>query len=162
MPVPDQTIDIQDWINSLPEENRKAAIQEVIEYIEHLLNKTKMGLELTGKIKTILPLETGEGKNGTWKKQSFVIDYTDGNYPKQAAFIIMGDKTEKLNSVRVGQEVTVGFAVASREYNGRWYTDCQAWFIKPTSESAPQGQYATGNTASDMDSQPQTDSELPF
>ena len=39
----------------------------------------------------VLAVQTGEGKNGTWKKQDFVIE-TDGQYPKKVCLTIWGDK----------------------------------------------------------------------
>ena len=32
-------------------------------------------MELTGKITKTLALQSGQGKNGTWKKQEYVIEY---------------------------------------------------------------------------------------
>ena len=48
-------------------------------------------MDIKGRITHIVPLQTGEGKNGTWKKQDFVIE-TDGQYPKKVCFSIWGDK----------------------------------------------------------------------
>ena len=39
-------------------------------------------MELKGTVTKVLALQTGEGQNGTWKKQEFVIN-TDGTYPKR-------------------------------------------------------------------------------
>ena len=32
-------------------------------------------MELSGKIIKILPLQSGQGKNGVWKKQDYVMEY---------------------------------------------------------------------------------------
>ncbi len=33
-------------------------------------------MELTGKVKKVLPMETGESKAGkTWKRQDFVVEF---------------------------------------------------------------------------------------
>ena len=45
-------------------------------------------MEVIGKIVKVLPLQTGEGKNGQWKKQEFVIE-TEGKYPKKIKFRIL-------------------------------------------------------------------------
>ena len=89
-----------------------------------------MALEITGKVAQILPLETGEGKNGQWKKQFFILDFMDGNYPKKVSISVWGDKTDALRSVQPGTNLKVSFGVESREYNGRWYTDIKAWRIE--------------------------------
>ena len=39
-------------------------------------------MEITGKILQILREETGEGRNGPWKKQSFIME-TQDQYPKK-------------------------------------------------------------------------------
>ncbi len=100
-----------------------------------------MALELTGKVSQVLPLETGEGKTGQpWKKQFFILDFMDGNYPKKVSISVWGDKTDSLRNMQPGTEVKVSFNVESREYNGKWYTDVRAWKIEipaPGSSSNP-------------------------
>lgn len=95
-----------------------------------------MALTLAGKIKTVLPLEIGEGKNGQWKKQFFVLNFMDGNYPKGVCFSAWGDKTDVLRLLSVGSEVLVSFNLESREYQGRWYTDAKVWKIEVKSGGA--------------------------
>ena len=96
-----------------------------------------MALEITGKVIQILPLETGEGKNGQWKKQFFILEYMDGNYPKKLSVSVWGDKTESIRNLQPGANIKVSFNVDSREYNGRWYTDVRAWKIE--TGGAPSG-----------------------
>lgn len=84
-------------------------------------------MELSGKIIKILPLQSGQGKNGTWKKQEYVIEYGD-QYPKAVCFNLWGDKIDQY-PLAVGDTVTVSFDIESREYNGRYYTDVKAWKI---------------------------------
>jgi len=50
-------------------------------------------MEIKGKIIAILPMQTGEGKNGTWKSLDAVIE-TDGQYPKKVVFNLFGDKID--------------------------------------------------------------------
>lgn len=84
-------------------------------------------MELTGKITKTLALQSGQGKNGTWKKQEYVIEYGD-QYPKLVCFNLWGDKIDQY-ALKDGETVTVHFDVESREYNGRYYTDVKAWRI---------------------------------
>lgn len=85
-------------------------------------------MELQGKIIQLLDLQSGQGKNGTWRKQDYILE-TQGQYPKKVCFNLWGDKIDQF-SVAVGDEVTVSFDIESREYNGRWYTDVRAWKIE--------------------------------
>lgn len=84
-------------------------------------------MELYGKITKLLPLQTGEGKNGTWKKQEYLLEYGD-QYPKTMVFNLWGDKVDQY-ALTEGENVTVFFDVESREFNGRYYTDVKAWRV---------------------------------
>lgn len=84
----------------------------------------------------VQPIETGEGKNGPWKKRLFVIEYPDGNFQKTLALTAWNDKADTLLEHMTGREVTVSFNAESREYNGRWYTDLKAWRIEQSDDSA--------------------------
>ena len=85
-------------------------------------------MEIVGKIVQLLPLQTGQGKNGVWKKQDFIIE-TDGQYPKKVCISAWGDKINE-NYLVVGKDVNVSFDAESREFNGRWYTDLKAWKVE--------------------------------
>jgi Domain of unknown function (DUF3127) len=85
-------------------------------------------MEIKGKLMHVLAVQTGEGKNGTWKKQDFVIE-TDGQYPKKVCLTIWGDKFNE-TFLTIGNELLVSFDAESREYNGRWFTDLKAWKLE--------------------------------
>lgn len=84
-------------------------------------------MDISGKIVQMLPLQTGQGKNGTWKKQEFILE-TGDTYPKKVCIAVWGDKID-MSQVKPGVAVTVSFDVESREFNGRWYTDVKAWKV---------------------------------
>ncbi|MCB2219544.1 MAG: DUF3127 domain-containing protein [Bacteroidetes bacterium] len=90
-------------------------------------------MEITGKIIQILPEETGEGRNGPWKKQNFILE-TQEQYPKKVCITVWGDKID-LNSFGENSMVTASINIESREYNSRWYTDVKAWRIVNAQES---------------------------
>jgi hypothetical protein len=85
-------------------------------------------MQLTAKLLTLLPLQTGKGKNGEWKKQDLIVE-TGDTYPKKICVSVWGDKINPSVLV-VGNELKIDFDVESREYNGRWYTDVKAWKIE--------------------------------
>lgn len=85
-------------------------------------------MQLTAKLVQILPLQTGTGRNGEWKKQDIIVE-TDGQYPKKICISIWGDKINASQLV-VGNALRIDFDVESREYNSRWYTDVKAWRIE--------------------------------
>lgn len=96
-------------------------------------------MEIKGKVKTVLPIESGAGKNGKeWKRQDFVVEFKDGDYDKIVAMTARTDGSLKtVAGLKPGQDVTVQFNVESREYNGKYYTNLTAWKID--AGSAPSG-----------------------
>ena len=85
-------------------------------------------MQLTAKLVQLLPLQTGSGKNGQWKKQDVIVE-TEGQYPKKICISIWGDKINE-SQLQLGSQLAFSFDVESREYNGRWYTDVKAWKIE--------------------------------
>jgi len=84
-------------------------------------------MEIEGKIIQINPLQSGEGKNGTWKKQEFILE-TKSQFPKKVCITAWGDKIDQFD-LKENEEVVVSIDIESREYNGRWYTDVRAWKV---------------------------------
>lgn len=85
-------------------------------------------MQLIAKLTQILPLQTGAGKNGEWKKQDIIVE-TEGQYPKKICISVWGDKINTKQLV-VGNKLKIDFDVESREYNSRWYTDVKAWKVE--------------------------------
>jgi hypothetical protein len=85
-------------------------------------------MQLTAKLTQLLPIQTGNGKNGEWKKQDIIVE-TDGQYPKKVCVSIWGDKINESQLV-VGNLLIIDFDIESREFSGRWYTDLKAWKIE--------------------------------
>jgi hypothetical protein len=90
-------------------------------------------MQLTAKLIQLLPLQTGTGKNGEWRKQDVIVE-TDGQYPKKVCISIWGDKIDSSQLV-VGNMITIDFDLESREYNGRWFTDVKAWKVSSQGEA---------------------------
>lgn len=84
-------------------------------------------MEITGTLVNMLPLQTGQGKNGAWKKQDFIIE-TQGSFPKKVCISAWGDKVD-FSKLVTGQTIKVSFDIESREFNGRWYTDVKAFAV---------------------------------
>ncbi len=86
-------------------------------------------MQLTAKLVQLLPLQTGTGKNGQWKKQDIIVE-TEGQFPKKVCISIWGDKINE-SQLKLNTQLNISFDVESREYNGKWYTDVKAWKIEP-------------------------------
>ncbi len=126
-------------------------------------------MDLKGKVILNMPLVTGEGKNGQWSKQEFLIE-TGDQYPKKVMFGLMGNKIDQ-NPYSIGQEVVVSFDAESREYNGRYFTNLNAWKVtpvsstppnQPTQPSAPQNNHNDAPTNMSFSSDESTSDDLPF
>jgi hypothetical protein len=113
-------------------------------------------MELKAKVIAVLPLVTGQGKNGEWRKQEFVVEIPDGQFPKKVCLSLWGDKIVPLS---IGQSVTVQFDVESREYNGRWFTECRAWKVETAQHPA---QPATQNVQEQFNQEQGGGDQLPF
>ena len=112
--------------------------------------------EIKGKIIAILPIQTGQGKSGTWRSQDYVLETAD-QYPKKVCFNLFGDKIDQYQ-IGIDETVNISFDVESREYNGRWYTTVRAWKVDKV------GEHAASATSSQQGVHPSASegSNLPF
>ena len=114
-------------------------------------------MQLTAKLVQLLPLQTGTGKNGQWKKQDIIVE-TDATYPKKICVSVWGDKIDT-GSLQPGNMLKIDFDVESREFNGRWYTDVKAWKIETAGSSPATQEKVTGNMGPENSG---NDDDLPF
>lgn len=115
-------------------------------------------MQLTAKLIQLLPIQTGTGKNGEWKKQDIIVE-TDGQYPKKVCITIWGDKINE-QQLTIGNTLTIDFEIESREFSGRWYTDLKAWRVDSNGSNS-QSQNNLG-TISPLDLNDNPDDVLPF
>jgi hypothetical protein len=94
-----------------------------------------MSLELTCKLKQLLPEQTGNGKNGPWVKQDFLVE-TQGEYPKTICMSAWGDMVKTIQGISPGSMIKASIRIESREFNSRWYTDVRPWKIVVESQGA--------------------------
>jgi Domain of unknown function (DUF3127) len=118
----------------------------------------KIKMDINGKIIQLLGVQTGQGKNGTWKKQEFILE-TGDTYPKKVCIAVWGDKID-MSQFRIGDSIQVSFDVESREYNGRWYTDVKAWKVVSAGNNSGQGKDEPPVFNGPIDAMP--DDDLPF
>lgn len=84
-------------------------------------------MEIKGTIIAALPEVSGVSRSGNnWKKREYVLENTEGQFPRKVAFTCFGDNADRIN-LKVGDKVTMYFDIESREFNGRWYTDIRCW-----------------------------------
>ena len=118
-------------------------------------------MEIKGKLVKILPPMTGQGRNGEWKKQEFVIEI-DGTYPRKVCISTWGDKVN-VDALVEGSMLNVQFDVESREYQGKWFTNLTAWKVDVLEGgSQPPIAPLPPIEAYDLDDAPPEKDDLPF
>jgi hypothetical protein len=120
-------------------------------------------MQLTAKLVQVLPVETGMGKNGEWKKQSIIVE-TEGQYPKKICVTVWGDKISAAQ-LQTGNDLIIDFDIESREFNGRWYTDVKAWKVESAEKqpSSPDSGITPDYNFPEPPPEPQSNpNDLPF
>lgn len=105
-----------------------------------------MSFTATGVIKQIFDTQVVSDK---FKKKEFVIEVPNGNFSDNIALQFTNDKVDKLNGFTVGMKVSVDFNIQSKEYNGKYFTNCTAWRISPTEAVSTTAQQQTVNPEGD-------------
>ena len=123
--------------------------------------------EIQGKVIAVLPTQSGQGKNGEWVKNFFVIEFFEGQHPLQVCMEVFGnEKWEKMkHNVVVGNQVNVRYTVSSHEYNGRWFTSCRCYYCASTYNGQGQQRPSHAQAPQQQESAPQQQKEsddLPF
>ncbi|MBL7972256.1 MAG: DUF3127 domain-containing protein [Prolixibacteraceae bacterium] len=123
-----------------------------------------MSMQVKGTLVQILKVESGVSKAGKeWKKQDFVIE-TNEQFPKKVCFTLFGDKISLIDGMSEGSELEVFFSVESRDFNGKWYHNINAWKIERAGTVSAARSYPPEFTAGDIPPEMADDSgnDLPF
>ena len=83
-----------------------------------------MGYKASGKIVKIFDTEQ---KSASFQAREFVIEVADGQYPQKVKFQLVQDKCTLVDEYAEGDVVTVEFDLRGREWNGKYFTNLQAW-----------------------------------
>lgn len=100
-----------------------------------------MGYKAEGKIEKIFDSET---KGASFQVRQFVIEVSEGQYPQMVAFQLVQDKCSLIDDYSEGDMVEVDFDLRGREWNGKYFTNLQAWRIGRAGESG--GQSSSGDS----------------
>lgn len=122
-----------------------------------------MSLSIKGNVLNILDPESGVSRAGKeWSKQEFVVE-TQDQFPKKVCFTLFGDKTNLLEGISNGAEVEVSFNLESREYNGKWFHNINAWKIEGAQQNIPAQEAPPEFRAEDIPPEPMDEpNDLPF
>lgn len=123
-----------------------------------------MSFEVEGKL--IKKYET-ENKTGSFQAREFVIEVESGTYPQFVKFQLVQDRCALIDSYQEGDSMKVHFDLRGREWQGKYFTNLNAWRIEkgegaaaaPAAAAAPSDN--SFPTASDEPAA-QADDDLPF
>ncbi|MBR6023115.1 MAG: DUF3127 domain-containing protein [Kiritimatiellae bacterium] len=133
--------------------------------------------DMSGTVKKICDLQTFP--SGFTKRDLIVEEEKDGKWPNVVAFTFKKDATGKLDGLKPGDRVKVGFAVDGREWTDprtgavRYFTDLTGLFLEKLSDipagdgpsQVPPGPVGGGSTSSyipPVDAPSIDDEDLPF
>lgn len=122
-------------------------------------------MEISGKVIAVLEPQTfvSQRNGNTYVTNVFVIE-TSGQYQKKIAFKVLGADRFSQMGIVLGHTYNVSFDVDSREWNGRWFTDCVAWRVQDL-DSQPPAQSYSSQSQPRQESAPiptQPDDDVPF
>lgn len=95
-----------------------------------------MSFEVEGKLHKKFDTEN---KTDTFQAREFVIEVADGNYPQFVKFQLVQDRCAIVDSFQEGEQIRVHFDLRGREWNGKYFTNLNAWRVEKVSAapSAP-------------------------
>lgn len=93
-------------------------------------------MEINGIVYKVLPVQSGTSARGEWQKREVIIEQTD-EFNRKALITFFGDKAADAANLREGDKVSISVNIESREYNGRWFTNVNAWRINQAPAAAP-------------------------
>lgn len=107
-----------------------------------------------------------ENKTDTFQAREFVIEVSSGNYPQFVKFQLVQDRCAMADQFEEGEQVKVHFDLRGREWNGKYFTNLNAWRLEKVDQSVPQqasAPVADGSfPTADDEPTTETDDDLPF
>lgn len=83
-----------------------------------------------------------ENKSASFQTREFVV-LTEGNFPQYVKFQLTQDKCSVIDKYNEGDAVKVSFDLRGREWQGKYFTNLNAWRVEAggqaTSHQPPKG-----------------------
>jgi len=100
-----------------------------------------MSFELEGKLHKKFPTES---KSDKFQARDFVVE-TEGQYPQFVKFQLVQDKCDAIEPINEGEQVKVYFDLRGREWQGKYFTNLNAWRIEKGAAAVPPPAAAAGD-----------------
>ena len=99
-------------------------------------------MQTKGTFKQTAGYQEGTSQKGAWKKCVAVFEIANGQFTESVAFTCFGNMADNAAELKPGNKYVIDFDIKSREYNGKWYTDVNAWRFadddeQPVQQPAP-------------------------
>lgn len=90
--------------------------------------------EIQGKLRKVFP---AENKSGSFQAREFVIEVESGQYSQFVKFQLTQDRCDLIDSYSEGEEIQVHFDLRGREWDGKYFTNLNAWRLNRPSAEKP-------------------------
>lgn len=121
-----------------------------------------MAFEVEGKLIKKYDIES---KSSSFQAREFVIEVPDGNYPQFVKFQLVQDRCALIDPMNEGDKIKVHFDLRGREWQGKYFTNLNAWRVEKVdanaTTSAPPAAADAGYFP-DATNEPAADDDLPF
>lgn len=94
-----------------------------------------MSFEIEGRLHKLYDTEV---KGESFRVREFVIE-TQEQYPQFVKFQLTQDRCDLMNNYSEGTKIKVSFDLRGREWNGKYFTNLNAWRIAAAEESEDHG-----------------------
>ncbi|MBK6947199.1 MAG: DUF3127 domain-containing protein [Haliscomenobacter sp.] len=122
-----------------------------------------MSFEVEGKLYKKFPAES---KTESFQAREFVIEIESGNYPQFIKFQLVQDKCSLLDDYQEGEIIRVFFDLRGREWQGKFFTNLNAWRLDKPKKTETEAPAQAGNSSAfpSASDEPHFDTEtdLPF
>lgn len=120
-----------------------------------------MAFEIEGKLIKKFDVES---KTSSFQAREFVIEVPEGNYSQFVKFQLVQDRCALIDGMNEGEQIKVHFDLRGREWQGKYFTNLNAWKVDKADASAPSAPAATANAGSfpSANDEPAVDDDLPF
>ena len=106
-----------------------------------------------------------ENKTDSFQAREFVVLMESGNYPQYIKFQLTQDRCAALDPFEEGKEIKVHFDLRGREWNGKYFTNLNAWRLEAPAPAATSAAPASEDNffpAADDEPSVAADDDLPF
>ncbi|MEZ4909611.1 MAG: DUF3127 domain-containing protein [Saprospiraceae bacterium] len=101
-----------------------------------------MNYDLTGVLHKKLDIES---KSPSFQTREFVVTTQDGNFQQYIKFQLTQDRCSVIDNVAEGETVKVNFDLRGREWQGKYFTNLNAWRVEKVGAESNNQDYKSGS-----------------